>query len=90
MEGKKLIRQEEVGINKGQRTGMMLMTIGKIMLGMDLLLLAFVYVGLKGGSQLWLWFVIGDGLVAIGLIAVGAGKRGSLSQGPGGPGNPAV
>jgi hypothetical protein len=90
MEGKKLIRQEEVGINKGQRTGMMLMTIGKIMLGMDLLLLMFVYVGLKGGSQLWLWFVIGDGLAAIALIAVGASKRGSLSRGPSGPGDPVV
>ncbi|MEY2414525.1 MAG: hypothetical protein QOD84_3131 [Acidobacteriaceae bacterium] len=90
MEGKKLIRQEEVGINKGQRTGMMLMTIGKIMLGMDLLLLAFVYVGVKGGSNLWVWMVMGDGIVAIALIAVGASKRGSLSRGPGGPGTPAV
>ncbi|MEP6643660.1 MAG: hypothetical protein ABJA69_04135 [Acidobacteriaceae bacterium] len=90
MEGKKLIRQEEAGIDKQQRAGMLLMTVGKIMLGMDLLLLAFVYVGLKGGSQMWLWFVIGDGIAAIALIAVGASKRGSLSRGPGGPGDPAV
>ena len=90
MEGKKLIRQEEAGIDKQQRAGMLLMTVGKIMLGMDLLLLAFVYVGLKGGSQMWLWFVIGDGIAAIALIAVGASKRGSLSRDPGGPEDPAV
>ena len=90
MEGKKLIRQEEAGIDKQQRAGMLLMTVGKIMLGMDLLLLAFVYVGLKGGSQMWLWFVIGDGIAAIALIAVGVSKRGSLSRDPGGPEDPAV
>ena len=59
---------------------MLLMTVGKIMLGMDLLLLAFVYVGLKGGSRLWVWLVIADGIAAMIFLGIGAQKRGSLSK----------
>lgn len=80
MEGKNLIRQDEVGINDRQRSGMVLMTVGKVLLWTDFLLLAFVYVGLKSGSHLWLWWVLAEGIVGLILLEVGAHKRGSLSK----------
>ncbi|GAC1437191.1 MAG: hypothetical protein NVS1B11_30510 [Terriglobales bacterium] len=80
MEGKNLIRQDEVGINDRQRSGMVLMIVGKVLLWTDFLLLAFVYVGLKSGSHLWLWWVLAEGIVGLILLEVGAHKRGSLSK----------
>ncbi len=64
---------------RGQRTGSALMMVGKVLLWMDLLLLAFVYVGLRGGSRMWLYWVLGQALVAVVLLVIGFRRRGSLS-----------
>jgi hypothetical protein len=42
---------------------------------MDFLLVMFVYVGLRGGSRFWMWWVISEALLALVLIAVGTRMR---------------
>jgi hypothetical protein len=80
MPGIKLDRLEEVGIVEEQRKGLVLMTVGRVLLWMDFLLLAFVYVGLRSGSRLWLWWVLGEGLLGLVLLEIGAHKRGSITR----------
>lgn len=56
----------------GQRhLGAVLVTVGKVLLWMDVLLLIFVYVGLRGGSDFWLWWVALEGVLGFGLLGVG-------------------
>lgn len=74
------MRQEETGILPRQQTGSALITAGKVLLWMDFLLLAFVYVGLRSGSHLWLWWVLGEGVLGLVLMEIGLRKRGSLSR----------
>jgi hypothetical protein len=82
MPGRKLVREEEESIVPEQRRGLVLMTAGKVLLWMDLLLLAFVYIGLRGGSHLWMWWVIGEAVLGSVLLGIGAHRRGSLSRIP--------
>jgi hypothetical protein len=56
----------------GQRSlGAVLVTVGKVLLWMDALLLMFVYVGLRSGSGLWLWWVVIEGVLGFTLLAAG-------------------
>ena len=80
MSGINLNRVEEEGIVEGQRSGAVLITVAKVLLWMDFLLLAFVFVGLRSGSDFWLWWVIGEGILALLLLEIGSRKRGSLSK----------
>jgi hypothetical protein len=80
MPGIKLDRLEEVGIVEEQRQGLVLMTVGRVLLWVDFLLLAFVYVGLRSGSRLWLWWVLGEGLLGLVLLEIGAHKRGRITR----------
>jgi hypothetical protein len=80
MSGIKLNRLEEEGIVEKQRRGLVLITVGKVLLWFDFLLLAFVYVGLRSGSHMWLWWVLAEGIVGLVLIEVGSHKRGSLTR----------
>jgi hypothetical protein len=80
MSGIKLNRVEEVQIPGGVGTGNTLMTVGKTLLWVDFLLLAFVSVGIRSGSDFWLWWVITEGVLGLVLIEVGSRKRGSLTH----------
>jgi hypothetical protein len=80
MSGIKLNRVEEVQIPGGVRTANTLVTVGKVLLWMDFLLLAFVYVGIRAGSDFWMWWVIIEGLLGLVLLEVGLRKRGSLTH----------
>jgi len=80
MPGIELNRIEEEGIVEDQRRGLVLMTVGKVLLWMDFLLLAFVYVGLRSGSHFWLWWVLGEGILGLVLLEIGSRKRGSLTK----------
>ena len=80
MSGIKLNRVEEVQIPGGTRTGNTLVTVGKLLLWTDFLLLAFVYVGLRGGSDFWMWWVIIEGVIGLLLLEIGSRKRGSLTH----------
>ena len=76
----KLERLEEVGIVEEQNKGLVLMTVGRVLLWTDFLLLIFVFVGLQSGSRMWLWWVIGEGLLGLVLLEIGAYKRGSITR----------
>jgi hypothetical protein len=78
--GKQLSRMDEQSMMEGQRQGLLMMTIGKVLLGFDVILLAFVYDGLRSGSYMWVWWVGGQGLLALVLMAIGAQKRGALTD----------
>jgi hypothetical protein len=80
MSGTKLDRIEDVQIPGGERTGNTLMTVGKVLLWMDFLLLAFVYVGIRGGSDFWMWWVLVEGVLGLVLVEIGSRKRGSLTR----------
>jgi hypothetical protein len=80
MIGKQLMRMEEAGMVENQRHGLFLMTLGKVLLGFDGILLAFVYSGIRSGSYMYVYWVAGQGLLALTLLALGAHKRGSLSE----------
>ena len=54
-----------------KRLGAVLVTVGKVLLWMDALLLIFVYVGLRSGSEMWLWWVAIEGVLGFVLLAVG-------------------
>lgn len=56
------------------------MTVGKLLLWMDFLLMTFVYVGLRAGSDFWMWWVIGQGVIGLLLLEIGSRKRGGLTQ----------
>jgi hypothetical protein len=80
MSGTKLIRVEESTIEERKRVGTVFMTVGKVLLWTDFLLLMFVYVGLRSGSHMWLWWVIIEGVLGLILLEIGIHKRGSLTD----------
>jgi len=80
MTGIKLNRVEEAQLPGGLRTGNTLVTVGKILLWMDFLLFAFVFVGYRAGSDFWIWWVIIEGVLGLVLLEVGLHKRGSLTH----------
>jgi hypothetical protein len=80
MSGNQLIREEEVQLGGDEAEGSVLMTAGKLLLWTDLIFLAFVYSGIKGGSYLYaIWFTL-QLVVGTTLLIVGRVKRGSLTH----------
>ena len=67
--------QREVAALEERRQGAVMMTVGKVLLWMDLILVCFVYAGLQTGSHLFLWWVLGEGLLGLALMGVGALRR---------------
>ena len=78
MSGKQLIRQEEVQLGGDETEGTVLMTVGKLLLWTDLIFLAFVYSGIKGGSYLYVYWFVTQFVVGGALLGIGRYKRGSL------------
>lgn len=67
--------QREVDALEEQRQGTVMMTVGEVLLWMDLILVCFVYAGLRTGSHLFLWWVLGEGLLGLALMGVGTLKK---------------
>lgn len=80
MSGKQLMRMEEVQLGGDETRGAVLMTIGKLLLWTDLIFLSFIYSGVKGGSYLYTYWTIIQGLVGLTLLTVGRIKRGPLTE----------
>jgi hypothetical protein len=81
MAGLSLMRQEEALIDETQCKGSVLMATGEVLLYTDLLILiTFLYAGIQDGSHLWTWWVVGQGVLGIVSLAVGAHLRGSLTD----------
>jgi hypothetical protein len=74
MSGEKIIDQDMSGIGRARR-GSVIAMVGKVLLWMDFLLLAFVYVGLRSGSHMWLYWVTGQGILGFVLVVAGARMR---------------
>ena len=80
MSGKQMIREEEVQLGGDETQGTVLMTVGKLLLWTDLIFLAFVYSGIKGGSYLYTYWTLGQGATGLTLLTIGRIKRGSLNE----------
>ena len=80
MSGKQLMRMEEVQLGGHETQGTVLMTVGKLLLWTDLIFLAFVYSGIKGGSYLYVYWTLVQGAIGLTLLIVGAVKRGPLTE----------
>lgn len=80
MSGKQLMRMEEVQLGGDETKGTVLMTAGKLLLWTDLIFLSFVYMGLKGGSNFYLYWTLIQGLTGLILLITGRVKRGSLTE----------
>jgi len=80
MSGKQMLRMEEIQLGGNETRGAVLMTVGKQLLWTDLIFLAFVYSGLKGGSNLYAgWFAL-QGLTGLVLLIAGRIQRGPLTE----------
>ena len=72
--------QREVEALEEQRQGAVMMTVGKVLLWMDLILVCFVYAGLRTGSHLFFWWVLGEGLLGLVLMGVGSLKKADAAR----------
>jgi len=80
MSGLQMMREEEVQLGGDETRGAVLMTAGKLLLWTDLIFMAFIYSGIKGGSYLYaFWFLI-QGFIGLTLLIVGRIKRGPLTE----------
>ena len=80
MAGIDLNKVEDEGIVPQRRFGLGMITVGKLLLWVDFLLLAFVYDSIRVGSRVWLYWVIAQGVLGLVLIEIGWRKRGGLSS----------
>lgn len=80
MSGKQMIRQEEVQLGGDETQGTVLMTVGKQLLWTDLIFLAFVYSGIKGGSYLYACWFLAQAALGLTLLIIGRVKRGPLTE----------
>jgi len=80
MSGKQMMRMEEVQLGSQETPGAVLMTVGKLLLWTDLIFMAFVYSGIKGGSYLYVYWALLQGTIGLTLLIVGAVKRGPLTE----------
>lgn len=65
--------ERETAALERERHGNVAITVGKVLLWVDLILVCFVEVGLRTGSRLFLWWTIVQGV--LGLILLGAGMH---------------
>lgn len=80
MSGRQMMREEEVQLGGDEGRGDVLMTVGKLLLWTDLIFLAFVYSGIKGGSYFYTcWFLL-QGAIGLTLLITGRVKRGSITE----------
>jgi hypothetical protein len=52
-----------------------MITVGKALLGMDLILVCFVDIGFRTGSLLFLWWVLAEGILGLILIGLGVHRK---------------
>ena len=80
MSGRQMISVEEVQLGGSETKGAVLMTVGKLLLWTDLIFLSFLYSGLKGGSLLYTYWFVLQGLTGLILVIVGRIQRGPLTE----------
>jgi len=75
MPGTRMIDEDMSGIGRSARIGSTLAMVGKVLLWMDALLLLFVFVGLRSGSHMWEYWVVGQGILGLALLTYGVRRR---------------
>lgn len=58
-----------------ERCGEAIITIGKALLGMELILVCFVDISVRTGSRLFIWWVVVEGLLGLILVAIGVRQK---------------
>jgi len=58
-----------------ERHGEVYLTVGKALLGMELILVCFVDISLRTGSRLFVWWVVAEGLLGVLLLAIGVRQK---------------
>ncbi len=67
---------------EAERSGAVLKTIGGVLLAMDFILVVFVWVGHRTGSNFWLYWVLIQGFLGLLLIRVGITKQRRADRAP--------
>ncbi len=62
--------REEIQMGQA-RWGSVAVVCGEFLLSFDLLLLMFVFMGIRDGSWFWVWWVLGEGAFGGGLVLAG-------------------
>ncbi len=58
-----------------QRLGAALNVVGWVLIGFDCLIAVWIWVGLRSGSDFWLYWVVIEGVLGLALIWLGARRR---------------
>ena len=74
-----IVREEELLLRQQRRGGVM-KTVGKVLLWFDLIIVCFVYVGLRSGSYLFWWWFFGEFLLGAGLLGYGTHIRSDANR----------
>lgn len=67
--------EQETAALELESQGEAFMTVGKALLGMDLILICFVDISVRTGSRLFIWWAIVEGLLGLLLIAIGVQQK---------------
>jgi len=58
-----------------QRRGSVMSIVGWTLIGFDCLIAVWIWVGLRSGSEFWLYWVAVEGVIALARIWLGARRR---------------
>ena len=56
-----------------QQLGRVMLVLGGLLIAFDCIVGVWIWVGLRSGSDFWLWWVVIEGV--LGLVLIGAGMR---------------
>jgi hypothetical protein len=60
---------------RAQRTGAVMSVVGWTLVGFDCLIAVWIWVGLRSGSDFWLYWVVIEGVLGLVLIWMGTRRR---------------
>lgn len=58
-----------------QRRGSVMSIVGWTLIGFDCLIAVWIWVGLRSGSEFWLYWVAIEGVIGLALVWLGARRR---------------
>jgi hypothetical protein len=67
--------EQETAALELERHGEAIITVGKALLGMELILVCFVDISVRTGSRLFIWWVIAEGLLGLLLVIIGVHRK---------------
>jgi hypothetical protein len=67
--------QKEMAALELESLGNVFITVGAALLGMELILICFVDISIRTGSYLFIWWVLGEGLLGVLFIVIGMHRK---------------